>query len=1143
MPPAEHAAADCPPASQLERFASGEADPSVADHVDQCPRCRSIIDEVRENNRFLERLSTDAAEGRALFEQPDLTVPGYEILGEIHRGAQGVVYRARQERTQRVVALKMLLQGAWATPKQRMRMEREAEIAASLRHANIVTIYDSIALAGGRHAIAMEYIEGAALDLAPWPGRATPAPGAEPVETRASFRAKLAAFRSICDAVHYAHQRGVIHRDLKPANILVDAASSPHVLDFGIAKLRDTRSPIPTKTGEFAGTLAYASPEQVLGHPDAVDVRSDVYALGVILYELLTGMHPYRIDGPVAEVVRNILQEPPVKPSLVAPLVDNDLETILLRALDKDKERRYPSAESLGEDIGRYLAGEPIGAKRDSAWYVLRRLAGRHRLGVTAAAVVLILVVASAVVTSVLLARVSSARAREAQATRGLADALSDATLERARLLGATVGNVPDAEDLAWGEFFSTGDHASPGETSASARREAAAWVLAEVYRRHPCLATFDAGFPVLASAWQAEGSSVLLVGAEGAWTSLDPASGTLGPGGRLPVGGPARVVAVSHRGGLAAFAVDDRIELYELGSGAPRAVLRGHRGPAISLAFSPDGSRLASGGLDARILLWDTTAGTLVADIDDPDWPVAALTFTSNGSRLASGEIALDDDPKVRLHVWDPRRDRESWFVSGGEAALLAPAESLRDLAPAIALSRAGDQMAAAVGGIGMIGRSSAGFERAMRLHATDRSTLAFSPDGSALAIITRGTGPIMLVDPYSGRTIRELAGHRESPALIEFSPDGSTLLSAGPDGIVKLWSLSGFAWPRLIPPRPVPTTSDELAAVRSRPTAARAVGRIPGGVAILEPSVGVIRVVAGENPTPRDTPTGSTGGGSPFLAASTLGPIATADQTPGHIAVRDASDGTVVRRIPLPDPSSWPWSGSFSPDGRRLACITDQGVLTVFEAEGASHSRVIPGVMRTPPAWVLKPGEPLARVAFIAADGRVLLWDAGEAEPTLLVNADRAARCVAAAGDRLVVGTERHEVVILEPDGRQRVLIGHGRPVTSIAVHPDRAWAATGERGPIARVWDLESGRTIAVVPTGAAEVFGLAWAGGAGVLVTAGGDWNSWHAAEWDVDAHLRHVAGNAAYQARRFQHPGADAAEAAAWVRNLAETAPR
>ena len=315
----------------------------------------------------------------------DQRFANYELLHEIHRGGQGIVYQAIQKSTKRVVAIKLILHGSFATEKQKARFEREVEIACRLSHPNIVTVYDG-GVANGQPFCVMEYVEGKQLDH-------------DAVRSHSKLNQRQAAemFSSLAAAVGYAHQKGVIHRDLKPGNILIDAAGQPKVLDFGLAKFTHADSqgifPGNTITGEFLGTACYASPEQTTGDPSAIDTRSDVYSLGVIMYELVKGELPYPTDGTIVDILQNIVSHEPAPLQARGTLIDEDLETIVLTCLSKDPQRRYANASDLARDLDRYLAGEPISARRDSTIYLLKKIVSKHRQAVAALVMMLFLTV------------------------------------------------------------------------------------------------------------------------------------------------------------------------------------------------------------------------------------------------------------------------------------------------------------------------------------------------------------------------------------------------------------------------------------------------------------------------------------------------------------------------------------------------------------------------------------------------------------------------------------------------------------------------------------------------------------------------------------------------------------------------------
>ena len=331
------------------------------------------------------------------------TIGSYRIIRLLGQGGMGAVYEAEQESPQRTVALKVIRAG-YATGEMLRRFENEAQALGRLHHPGIAQIYEA-GMAdtpiGRQPYFAMEMVQGETLLI--WCS-------AHHLE----MRERLELFAKICDAVQHAHQRGLIHRDLKPANILVDESGQPRILDFGVARLTDSDAQATRQTdvGQIIGTLAYMSPEQVLGEPDEIDTRSDVYALGIILYEMLAGKGPYAVGRQLHEAVRIIREEEPAQLSSINRTYRGDVETIVAKALEKDKARRYTSAAELAEDVRRHLRDEPIVARPPSTVYQLQKFARRNKpLVIGVAAVFLVLVI------GIIVSVREAVRARRAEAT------------------------------------------------------------------------------------------------------------------------------------------------------------------------------------------------------------------------------------------------------------------------------------------------------------------------------------------------------------------------------------------------------------------------------------------------------------------------------------------------------------------------------------------------------------------------------------------------------------------------------------------------------------------------------------------------------------------------------------------------------
>jgi tetratricopeptide (TPR) repeat protein len=469
---------NCPSKEHLERLLAEQlSDPecaAVALHVEGCAGCREALARLTADATddpwpagplaqpppaFLNELAqlpppelctpgpaTDTPETGGAAPPPGMRprVPGYEVLEELGRGGVGVVYKARHQALQRLVALKVLLAGEHAAPAQLTRFRGEAEALARLRHPNIVQVYE-VNEHGGLPFFALELVDGTTLAE-----RLGGAP--QPVREAARLVEELAR------AVHAAHQQGVIHRDLKPANILMTADGTAKITDFGLAKRVDVVG-VPTQSGEIVGTPSYMAPEQARGDRKSVGPASDVYALGAILYELLTGRPPFRAVTPL-DTLLQVLNEEPVPPHRLQPKVPRDLETICLKCLAKAPQRRYPTAETLAEDLRRWQAGEPIQARPvghvERSWRWCRR--NPLVAGLTAAVTLLVL---AATFTTTALAILAERKAVD-----------TEEALKREEALAGQLGNSLDETKQAYGKLSGEQERTKEALADALKRRK-----------------------------------------------------------------------------------------------------------------------------------------------------------------------------------------------------------------------------------------------------------------------------------------------------------------------------------------------------------------------------------------------------------------------------------------------------------------------------------------------------------------------------------------------------------------------------------------------------------------------------------------------------------------------------------------------
>ncbi len=385
----------------------------------------------------------------------------YRILRLVAQGGMGAVYEAEQDKPHRIVALKVIRPG-YANEEMTRRFEVESQALGRLHHPGIAQIYEAGSAEtpfGVQPYFAMEFIDGVSLV-------------AYADQHKLDARARLRLLASICDAVHHAHQRGLIHRDLKPSNVIVDSSGQPKILDFGIARITDSNSQATRETnvGQLIGTLPYMSPEQVMADPFEIDIRSDVYALGVILYELLVGELPFDLNRKAIHQAAQIIREQePMRLSSLNRFYRGDIETIVAKTLEKQKSRRYDSAANLAADIRRFLNDEPITARPPSTAYQLQKFARRHRALVIGIAAVFIVLVAGIVASSI-----ESVRARRAEVTARQAEVKERTERDRAVTAEKNANEERDRAVTADRAATEARDRALKAEVQAKQERDTA---------------------------------------------------------------------------------------------------------------------------------------------------------------------------------------------------------------------------------------------------------------------------------------------------------------------------------------------------------------------------------------------------------------------------------------------------------------------------------------------------------------------------------------------------------------------------------------------------------------------------------------------------------------------------------------------
>ena len=591
----------------------------------------------------------------------------YELLQEVARGGMGVVYRARQRSLGRIVAVKVMSSGEFASPEGIRRFQAEAEATARLRHPGIVSIHD-VGCHEGIRFLSMEFVEGRNLarDL---DGKPLPS------------RAAADRLRKVAEAIQHAHDQGILHRDLKPSNILIDPAGQPRVTDFGLA--RDLTGPSDlTLTGQVLGTPGYLPPEQADPHTGTVTPASDVYSLGAILYFMLTARAPFAA-GSLQETLRQVLSEEPVSPRLLNPEVSRDLETICLKCLERDPLRRYPTAAALVRDLERFQGGEPIQARPLSAVDLFLRWCRRRPALATVWLLAMTLAIGSTV-SALWIGRARSFAERSAAGARA-AEAASRERLREARLAQARAirrTSVPGRRAQAL-EALGEAARIRPGN---DLRDEAVAALMLTDVRLverwdlnpgSPVSIPFDPAGRIAALQYKG------IRGFSGAPSSLRT-WGSSNAG--VTIAAPAGVEAISglrfspdgHR--VVARYSDDTVRVWRVADGTPEATLEKSRAPNPDLPgtamnddcdFNPDGSLLAVGSRDRGLSLHRIPGGAETARVNLPQ-KLNIVRISPDGTQVAAA--AISDTAARTVMVWklpglEPVRRIEMTLSIGGFA------------------------------------------------------------------------------------------------------------------------------------------------------------------------------------------------------------------------------------------------------------------------------------------------------------------------------------------------------------------------------------------------------------------------------------------------------------------------------------------
>jgi WD40 repeat protein len=979
------------------------------------------------------------SEGLPTPEQSARTTPtrigGYTLIREIGAGGMGTVYEAEQDALKRRVALKILAPHLSLSTTAIQRFKREGEAAGRQQHPNIVAIHD-VGEENGVHYIAQELVLGGRnlRDYIDNLRHRTHVP-------KDYYEVVANLFIKCASALQHAHESGVVHRDIKPANIMLTPDEDPMVADFGLALVEDEMS--LSRTGQLAGTPYYMSPEQAASRRMGIDHRSDIFSLGVTLYEALTFTRAFSGDTS-QQVIEQILLEDPTNPCKLRSRVPPELSAICLKAVEKKREHRYQTMTEFGADLQRFLDNEAVLAKPPSILRRIRKWTHRHPVR-------FVVFIATCVI-GVLLADTFAHYRSEAQLRQDSEAAMWEAKGLTMKLSGA------------------------PGAALAVARIPP------------PSSSTPQQHIETLTSRLMMN-PSFILPGHRGAIAAV-----TVSPDGQyLVTGSSDRTVRVweyatgqlkhnleGHQKSLSAIAVtpdskqlvtvshDSTVRVWNLETGALRLVLEGHQGSIYTVAITPDGKQIVTGGADSTARVWDLQTGEALKVITGHEAMIFSLAITPDGTRLVTG--SMDNTARI----WNLQTGQLLQVLTGHQAHINA-----------VAISSDGAHLV--TGSYDNTARiwnlKSGALLSVLKDHQDNIVTVAISPDGTR--VVTGSYDKTARVwDLETGKILHVLKGHESRLYTVAFSPNGTHLLTGSRDKTVRIWNLDTSALRKNL-------IQDERLFVNAY---------TPDGKSLLFAQAKVAYL---QNLQTGQLTRAFEGHENVIYAAAITqdGKRLITGDTGDTVRVWDIGSGEELSV--LKGHEQWILSIALTPDGKRLVTGSTDKTVRIWDLDTGTTLRVLKDHKSAIYALAITPdGKHLVTGSH---DYKARVWNLDTGERLQTFDGHTApiyAATITPNGTHAITGSADTTARLWDLESGQlvRTFIGHHSTIKSIAVTPDGERLVTGSWDKTSRVWDLKTGQVLQILEGHDDQIMSIDVSPDGNELVTGSRDQS---VRFWDID----------------------------------------